>query len=331
MRDGCHGAAFALLSPNVRIAFVIDAPASLKGSKDSSVEIMRAAAAAADEVIMVLRSGLDLGNDGLRICGRRIGLRASDELWFEDRGEFVARGSRIDLIFMRLEPPINDDFRHCCNLLGHAERAGIAVVNRPAALVSLEEKITPLAYGDLCPATLISADQDQLLSFANSLSNGCILKPLGGMGGEGIFAFAPGDSNLATALAVLGGNGRSLVVQERLAGIAEGDRRVFVIDGQPAPMMLNRLPRAGSHLGNMAAGGRPVATALGAAERRIAERVGPDLRAAGIVFAGLDVIGGKLTEINISCPTGLRQVRDQSDVDLASEVLAAAKLMATTR
>ena len=150
-----------------------------------------------------------------------------------------------------------------------------------------------------------------------------MVKPLDGMGSKGVFAFSKDDSNLKVTIELLLAAGHTVLVQERLAGIAHGDRRVFIIGGQTFPHMLNRVPSPGSHLGNMLAGGLPEAMPLGEAERCIGEVIGPELATAGIVFAGLDVIDGQLTEINVTCPTGLRTVRDQIGINVAEHVLTA--------
>lgn len=315
----------------MRIAFIIDPLHGIVARKDSTVELMRTAQQAGDELVVLYREGLSLYGDRLLISGDTARTRDDDSNWLSLTDKFTGSAEQLDMIFMRLEPPVDDGFRTCCALLAHAELAGVPVFNKPSSLVLRDEKLACLSHPRHIPRTMVSADLGVLREFASTLAGGYVVKPLGGMGGQGVFSFRPGDSNFVVALEVLGAGKRTLLVQEKLSAIAEGDRRVFVIGGKPAEVMLNRLPAAGSHRGNMAAGGKPVAMPLGDAEREVADAVAPDIAAAGIIFAGLDIIGGRLTEINITCPTGLRQVRDQLGVNLAAQVLDAAKKAAQER
>ncbi len=309
----------------MKIGFLIDPPQSFLPDKDSSIELMRAAQAAGDEVIMFEADGMLLGSSGLRIEGKAVDMLDSPDPWYRSRGPWSGSSSELGLIMLRLEPPVTSAFRYACAMLELASAAGTPVINKPASVLEREEKIAALAYPSLVPPTLIGSDWRALADFASGLSAGCAVKPLNSMGGEGIFAFAAGDSNIPVAIRQLVQTSGVVVVQERIADLASGDRRVFVIDGKPSSVMLNRLPASGSHLANMAAGGKPVAMPLGEAEQEIGLAVGSDLKQAGILFAGIDVIGGLLTEINISCPTGIVQVRVQTGEDLAGEIIALAR------
>ncbi|MCY4324723.1 MAG: hypothetical protein OXC81_01705 [Betaproteobacteria bacterium] len=304
-----------------KIGFLIDPPERLDPAKDSSIELMRSAAAAGNQVIMFTVAGMRADNSGLHIAGSRIPMRTAAKPWHAGAEDWTGTSHELDVIMLRLEPPINERFRIAAALLEIAARTGTPVINDPAAVLIGEEKIAALLYPQLVPDTLISTNAQELIEFAEQLPDGCVVKKLGGMGGQGVFAFAAGDSNLPAAVLQILATGAAALVQRRLPDLASGDRRVFVIDGQPAEVMLNRLPEAGSHLANMAAGGRAEAMPIGKREHEIAQALGDDLKKAGVLFAGLDVIDGHLTEINISCPTGLVQVRQQLNVDLAATIV----------
>ena len=304
-----------------KIGFLIDPPGRLDVRKDSSIELMRAAAAAGCQVVMFTTGGMRMENSGLLISGTRVRIPAGADDWLADAQDWSGCSRDLDAIMLRLEPPIDERFRIAAAMLAVAGEQGTPVLNDPQAVLVGEEKIAALLYPQFAPETMVSTSAAELGQFAARLPDGCVLKKLGGMGGQGVFAFAAGDSNLPAAIDHILQTGAAALVQRRLPDLAGGDRRVFVIDGKPAAVMLNRLPAAGSHLANMAAGGRPVAMPIHEREREIATAIGDDLKKAGVLFAGLDVIDGHLTEINISCPTGLVQVRQQLNVDLAATIV----------
>ena len=303
------------------IGFLIDPPERLDGRKDSSVELMRAAAAAGCEVVMFTAAGMRMESSGLRIAGNRVRIAADSSPWHTDERPFSGSSRDLDAIMLRLEPPVDENFRYAAAMLAVARNQGTPVFNDPQAILIGEEKVAALLYPQFSPETMISANAAELIEFASRLEDGCVVKKLGGMGGQGVFAFAAGDSNMPAAIAQLTSAGAPALVQRRLPDVASGDRRVFVIDGTPAEVMLNRLPAAGSHLANMAAGGRPLAMPLAERERQIGAAMSDYLKGSGVLFAGLDVVDGHLTEINISCPTGLVQVREQAEIDLAASII----------
>ena len=307
----------------MRVAYVLDPLAGLNAKTDSSIELIRAHARAGDEVFVVMRDGVVLNQGEVLLQACPLVPTDDDASWYELQQLQTITATQVNLIVNRLEPPVNASYRIVCLLLAQAQRSGTPVVNDPIAVLAREEKLAALTHPELCPRTLIANDRDILLDFAHAFEGGCMVKPLDGMGGKGVFAFSKDDSNLKVTIELLLAAGHTVLVQERLAGIAHGDRRVFIIGGQTFPHMLNRVPSPGSHLGNMLAGGQPEAMPLGEAERCIGEVIGPELATAGIVLAGLDVIDGQLTEINVTCPTGLRTVRDQIGINVAEHVLTA--------
>ena len=309
----------------MRLLFIIDPPSRLKPRKDSTVAMMRAAARAGDDVYIAESADWRLDGEGARTAAKRLRLSADDAQWYQVEEQGCFAPDFFDAIWMRKEPPVDAAFATLTLLLDCAVATGTAVYNAPRALREWNEKLAILRFPQHIPPTVVSADRRVLADF-HAARGGAVLKPLDGMGGRGIYVSPAGDKNLSSVIDLIGNGGRDMMMaQAYLAAAQEGDSRVFVIGGKPAPWMLTRYPPNNDYRGNMAVGAKPTAQPLSAAARRIAEDIGPAVAAAGIVFAGLDVIGGRLTEINITCPTGLREVRDQTGDDLAETILTATR------
>ena len=303
----------------MRLAFVIDPPGTLRAKKDSSVALMRAAARDGDDVFIAETSGLRAGTGGLSLAVRRAEVSDDDSEWLSAGDAEVFPSGFFGAILLRLDPPMDSAFLHATLALDFSDAP---VFNAPKALREMNEKLSILNFPRFIPPTVATSDLDALADF-HRRHDGAVVKPLDGMGGRGIYVSPKGDRNLRAVAEALGDNGREmLMAQQYLPEAREADKRVFVVGGRAMKWTLARVPRDDDHRGNLAAGGTPEARPVGDAEKKIAEAVAPMLEKAGVVFAGLDVIGGKLTEINITCPTGLREVRDQTGDDLAAEVLA---------
>ncbi|MBY6204758.1 glutathione synthase [Halomonas denitrificans] len=241
----------------------------------------------------------------------------------EDRRRSLGRG---DVVFMRSDPPVDDSYIYTTLLLDLAVRSGARVVNRPEALRGFNEKLAIARFPDLMPATLVSAEIEMLRAFVEARDR-AIVKPLDGMGGRGIFNARADDPNLSVILETLSNNGRDLVMaQQFLSGIADGDKRVLMVAGKPVEYMLARIPGSRDFRGNLARGGRGEGRPLTDAEHRIAEVVGPVLVDHGIEFAGLDVIDGRLTEINVTSPTCVRELDKQFGINIAGRLFDALEL-----
>ena len=303
----------------MRLLFVADPLARLNPKKDSTVALMRAAARLGDEVFFAEAADLSVDENGAAVAAKKLNIRESDA-WHEELESAVFRGAELDCVFMRMEPPVDSRFAAATLML---DALDAPVYNAPRALREWNEKLAIMPFASR-PPTLVSASAEAIAAFHARLG-GAVVKPLDGMGGRGVYVSPPNDMNLRSVLEMQGAGGAWLMAQEYLPEAREGDARVFVIDGKAADTMLLRRPRADDHRGNMAAGGAAEAIPLSAAARAVADEVGPSLSAAGVLFAGVDVIGGRLTEINITCPTGLCEVRAQTGVDLAESVLAAAR------
>jgi glutathione synthase len=231
----------------------------------------------------------------------------------------------LDVVLMRKDPPVDVQFIYDSMVLEVAQRGGVAVLNDPRALRDCNEKLFSLAFPQCIAPTLVARDPAELRRFAAEHGE-VVLKPLDGMGGRGIFRVQAGDSNLNSMLETLlggdsRGNGRQLVVaQKYIPEITKGDKRILVVDGEPVPYALARIPQGNEFRGNLAAGGRGEGVPLSERDRWIVAQVAPELRRRGLLFVGLDVIGDYLTEINITSPTCVRELDAQFGLNIAGQL-----------
>jgi glutathione synthase len=222
-----------------------------------------------------------------------------------------------DVILMRQDPPFDMQYITATHLLDHIHPETL-VVNNPAEVRNAPEKLLITYFPDLLPPTLVSRDADEIKSFRD-MHKEIIVKPLFGNGGFGIFHLQTGDTNLSSLLEMMLSQREPLMVQQYLPQVRAGDKRVILIDGK-AVGAVNRLPAEGESRSNMHVGGKPVETELDHDDYRIAEAIGPVLKERGLLFAGIDVIGGYLTEINVTSPTGIREIERLTGVNFATQI-----------
>ena len=262
-----------------------------------------------------------LSLNGIRAVARMwpIQVRDDAEDWFE-LGDPIERAlGEDDLVLMRADPPVDGDYLNATYLLDCAERGGAKVVNRPAALRDFNEKLAISRFPDLIPETLVSADSSGLREFVERRGK-AVLKPLDGMGGHSIFLVEAADPNLNVIIETLTAGRRLALAQEYLPEISQGDKRILLIHGRPVDYLLARIPGQHDFRGNLARGGRGEGRPLSASDRAIGEAVGPLLVEHGIEFAGLDVIGERLTEINVTSPTCVRELDRAFGLNILSEL-----------
>ncbi len=227
------------------------------------------------------------------------------------------------VVLMRTDPPVDADYLHDSQLLDFARLQGALIVNDPRGLRDFNEKLAALMFPDCCPPTVVSRDAATLKAFVNAQGE-AVLKPLDGMGGRSIFRASAGEANLNVILETLTQGGRHLAMAQRyLPEIVEGDKRVLLIDGEPVEYALARIPQGDEFRGNLAAGGRGEGRPLSARDREIAARVGPEMKARGMLFVGLDIIGDWMTELNVTSPTGLRELDRQFGLNIAARLFDA--------
>ncbi|MBD7975663.1 glutathione synthase [Serpens gallinarum] len=315
---------------SVRLGIVMDPIAGIAFKKDSSLAMLLAAQARGWSLFYMEQQ--DLYQLGSQARGRMRPLRVFNdpEHWFELDAEIDEPLGELDVILMRKDPPFNGEYVYATYLLELAEQAGALVVNRPQSLRDCNEKFFATQFPQCTPPTLVSRRSDILREFAREHRD-IILKPLDEMGGASIFRHREGDPNLSVILETLTDHGaRQIMAQRYIPEIKAGDKRILMIDGEPVPYCLARIPAAGETRGNLAAGGRGEARPLSDRDREIAAIVGPQLRARGLLFVGLDVIGDYLTEINITSPTCIREIDNAYGTRIGEQLMDAieAKLQA---
>ena len=314
----------------VRVGIIMDPIAQISFKKDSSLAMLLAAQARGWELHYMEQRDLYQQGNQARARTRPLQVFNDPARWFEAGEERDTALAELDVILMRKDPPFNSEYIYATYLLELAEQAGTLVVNRPQSLRDCNEKFFATQFPQCTPPTLVSRRSDILREFAREQRD-IILKPLDEMGGASIFRHREGDPNLSVILEVLTEHGsRQIMAQRYIPAIKDGDKRILMIDGEPVPYCLARIPAAGETRGNLAAGGRGVAQPLSKRDREIAAIVGPELRKRGLLFVGLDVIGDYLTEINITSPTCIREIDSTFDTRIAERLMEAiaAKLQA---
>jgi glutathione synthase len=252
---------------------------------------------------------------------RRLAIFEDDAAWHRVEGEREAALARFDLVLMRKDPPFDQEYYYATLLLERAQAEGTRVVNDPRALRDWNEKLAILRFPAFTPPTLVASDMQRVQAFVEEQGD-VVLKRLDGMGGAMIFRVHAGDANRNVIVETITDFGeRTVMAQRYIPEIAQGDKRVLVIGGKPFSHCLARIPKAGETRGNLAAGGTGVARPLTARDREIAEGVGAELARAGIAFAGLDVIGDWLTEINVTSPTCIVEIAQQTGHDASRALM----------
>jgi len=304
------------------IAFIVDPLESLNPDKDSSIEMMRAAARRGHALFAIESGELQLRTN--QVWGKALPLTLTEGPSWYRCGTPVQRALQdFSAVMMRKDPPFDMEYVFATYLLELAEQQGARVFNRPQALRDFNEKLSTARFPELTPPLLVSRQQQTLREFIREQGD-VILKPLDGMGGSEIFRVHAQDPNLGVILETMTRhNQRTIMAQRYLPAIAQGDKRVLVVDGKPMPYCLARMPAPGETRGNLAAGGSGHAQPLSERDRVIAETVAPILKQAGLLLVGLDIIGDYLTEINVTSPTCMREIRDQTGWDTAEAVIEA--------
>ena len=247
---------------------------------------------------------------------RAIVLTGDPDDWFREEAAQQRPLHGFDVVLMRKDPPFDAEYIYATHLLEQAEREGARVVNKPRALRDHPEKLAIMEFAEFTTPTLVTRDAASVRAF-HAEHQDIILKPLDGMGGMGIFRVKADALNLGSIVETLNKNGaETIMVQRFVPQISEGDKRVLVIGGRPVPYSLARIPQGTEVRGNLAAGGKGVAQPLTDDDRRIAEAIGPVLSQRGLLLIGLDVIGGSLTEINVTSPTCFQEITEQTGFDV---------------
>ncbi len=314
----------------VRSLFVMDPIEAVDIEKDTTFVLMLEAQRRGHEVLVCGIEDLSVASGAPRALGRPVKLR-------REAGNHASVGSAreleldrdTDLVFQRKDPPVDAAYIASTQILALCQRA--IVLNRPESILARNEKLYAQHFPDLMPETLVSRSISQILAFFGTLGGDMVVKPLDGKGGEGIFRLAPGDPNLGSVLEqITGFETRWAMAQRYLPEIREGDKRILLLEGEPLGAVL-RVPSDGETRANFHAGGSAAKTGLEARDREICERLREPLRDEGLFFVGIDVIGGFLTEINVTSPTGMQEIDVLDGVSLETTVIERAESLVTAR
>ncbi len=304
----------------MKLAFLLDPLHTLKAYKDSSVAMLRAAAHRGHALYAIAPDGLSWRGAGVMAKAARLTVRDSDD-WFKVDDVVHCALADFDHVLVRTDPPFDAEYLYATQLLSLAAESGVKVWNAPQILRDWNEKLAIMRFSEWCVPTLISRDAEQLRVFAAEQGD-VIIKPLDGMGGAGIFRVREDGLNLNSILEIMGNNGkRTLMMQRYIPAVRDGDKRVMLIGGKVVPWALARIPAAGETRANLAAGGTGVAMPLTEREQMIADQLAPLLWQKGVLLAGLDMIGGYLTEVNITSPTGMVEIFTQTGFDPADHLV----------
>jgi glutathione synthase len=307
----------------MKLAFVVDPLERLKAYKDSSIAMMREAARRGHEVHTLEARSMFIRDARVFADVRRITLCDDDHDWYRPHPQQESPLAEFDLVLMRKDPPFDQEYYYATLLLDRVEAEGARVTNRPRALRDWNEKLSILAFPAFTPPTLVASDMQRVHDFIDAHAD-VVVKKLDGMGGTMIFRVKAGDVNRNVIVETITDLGqRTIMAQRFIPEISRGDKRVLVIDGKPFSHCLARIPKAGETRGNLAAGGTGIAQPISARDREIGEKVGAELVKAGIVFAGLDVIGDWLTEINVTSPTCIVEIAQQTGRNAAVDLMDA--------
>jgi glutathione synthase len=308
----------------VQLVVVMDPIDHIKCEKDTTLAMLLAAQARGWSLHYAELADLRLRDGVAEARTRPLSVRADHGDWHTLGSEQILALGEVDAVLMRKDPPFDTEYIYATYILERAELAGALVVNRPRGLRDMNEKVYTAWFPQCCAPTLVTRDMDAMAAFAATHGT-VVCKPLEGMGGRSIFVVAPGDKNTRVVFETLTAYGqRYAIVQKYLPEISvSGDARVLLIDGEPLPYALARIPAADDNRGNLAAGATGVARPLVERDRWLAAQIGPAMRAAGMLFVGIDVIGGFVTEINVTSPTGARERKRRCGVDPAELLIEA--------
>lgn len=306
-----------------RIGIVMDPIAAINTKKDSSFAMLLAAQARGWQIFYMQQSDMFL-RDG-QVLASMAALTVQDDPydWFQLGDAQIAPLHSLDAILMRKDPPFDMEYIYSTYLLEQAQAKGVLIVNDPQSLRDANEKLFTAWFPQCCPPTLVTRQKSLMREF-QAAHGDIIIKPLDGMGGASIFRVMQGDPNFSVIVETLTENGsKSVMVQQYLPAIKDGDKRILLINGEPVPYALARIPANGETRGNLAAGGRAEGRELTERDRWICNQVGPKLREKGLLFVGLDVIGDYLTEINVTSPTCIRELDRLYDLNIAGDLMTA--------
>ena len=307
----------------IKLGIVMDPITSINIKKDTSFAMLLEAQRRGYEIHYMEMNDLYLRGGVSRARTRLLSVEQNNDKWFEFGSEQDIALADLNVVLMRKDPPFDTEFIYATYILERAEEQGTLIVNKPQSLRDCNEKLFTAWFAELTPDTLVTRNASQIREFWQEHGD-IILKPLDGMGGASIFRVKKEDPNLSVIIETLTSHGEFYcMAQNFIPGIKDGDKRVLVVDGEPVPYCLARIPKSGETRGNLAAGGRGEARPLTESDWEIARRVGPILKEKGLIFVGLDIIGDKLTEINVTSPTCVREIEAAFPISITGMLMDA--------
>jgi len=310
-------------STTIKLGIVIDPIAAVKVHKDSTMAMMLEAQKRGYELYYIEMKDLylDQGRCFANTCTVEVFDNA--ECWYQLGEPQTIALSGLDAVLMRKDPPFDTEYIYATYMLERAEVEGTLIVNKPQSLRDCNEKLFTAWFPELTPRTLVTRNAGQIRAFHQELKD-IIIKPLDGMGGSSIFRIKEDDANVGVIIETLTEHGNIYaMVQEYMPAIKDGDKRILIVNGEPMPYCLARIPAQGETRGNLAAGGRGVAQPLSATDKMIADSIAPELKKRGLYFVGLDVIGDKVTEINVTSPTCIREIEAAYPINISGKLMDA--------
>jgi glutathione synthase len=307
----------------MKLAFIVDPLDTFKIYKDSTYAMMREAAARGHALAVMQQEDMIWSGGAVTGFTRALELTQDKQQWYRTGEPVETPLEAFDFVLMRKDPPFDMEYLYSTYLLELAESRGARVVNSPRSVRDYNEKLAIAKFAQFTMPTLVTRREALIRAFLDEHGD-MILKPLDGMGGTSVFRLHREDHNIGVVIETLTHYGRRTVMAQRyIPEIREGDKRVLVIDGEPVPYALARIPKKGETRGNLAAGGRGVAMPLTDREREIAETLAPTLKSQGLSLVGLDIIGGWLTEVNVTSPTCMVEIHEQTGCNVAGMMIDA--------
>ncbi|WP_028765621.1 glutathione synthase [Shewanella fidelis] len=307
----------------IKLGIVMDPISDINIKKDSSFAMLMAAQSRGYQLFYMEMKDLAMVNGQAMATMSALTVQDDPQNWYQLEEAIDTPLADLDVILMRKDPPFDTEFVYSTYMLERAEEQGVLIVNKPQSLRDANEKLFTAWFSEFTPETIVTRDEKRIRAFHQAKGD-IILKPLDGMGGSSIFRVKKDDPNLGVIIETLTAEGNQYAMaQAFIPDITSGDKRILVVDGEPVPYSLARIPQKGETRGNLAAGGRGVAQPLSESDWHIARTIGPELKKRGLIFVGLDVIGDKLTEINVTSPTCIKEIQAAFDVDITGMLMDA--------
>jgi glutathione synthase len=303
---------------SLKIGIVMDPIGSINFKKDSSLAMLLEAQSRGWQLFYMEQPDLYMAHDIARASMKPLKVFNQPDKWYQlDEAEDLALDS-LDAILMRKDPPFDMNYIYSTYILEKAEEKGTLIINKPQSLRDANEKLFTNNFAHCMPPTLVSSQAKHLKAFYLKHED-IILKPLDGMGGASVFRLKPGDANVSVIIETLTEHGTKLTMAQRfIPEITQGDKRILIVNGEPVPYALARIPAKGETRANLAAGGEGIGVELTERDRWICEQVAPLLKAKGLIFVGIDVIGDYLTEVNVTSPTCIRELDKQYGINISA-------------